>query len=52
MSEPCSTYVVQERVHTEFWWGNLRGRVHFEDPVVNERIILRGIFRKWNESMD
>jgi len=29
-----------------FWWGNLREGDHLEDPGVDERIILRGIFRK------
>ena len=29
-----------------FWWGNLRERVHLEDPGVDGRIILRRIFRK------
>jgi hypothetical protein len=32
-------------VYTGFWWGNLKERDHFEDPGVNERIILRWIFR-------
>jgi hypothetical protein len=27
--------------------GSLRERVHWGDPDVNERIILRLIFRKW-----
>jgi hypothetical protein len=27
--------------------GNLRERDHLGDPGVDERIILRGIFRKW-----
>jgi len=35
-------------VYTGFWWGNLREREHLEDPVVDRRIILRRIFRKWN----
>jgi len=34
-------------VYTGFWWGNLRERVHWEDPGVDERIILRSIFKKW-----
>jgi hypothetical protein len=34
-------------VYTGFWWGNLRERGHLEDPVVDRRIILRWIFRKW-----
>jgi hypothetical protein len=36
--EPC----------TEFWWGNLEGKDHWGDPVVNGRIILRYIFRMWD----
>jgi hypothetical protein len=32
--------------YTVFWWGNLRDRDHLGDPDVNERIILRWIFRK------
>jgi len=28
--------------------GNLRERDHFEDPVAEERIMLRWVFRKWN----
>jgi hypothetical protein len=35
-------------VYTEFWWGNVRQRNHLEDPGVNERIISRWIFRKWD----
>jgi hypothetical protein len=30
-----------------FWCGNLRGRAHLGDPGVDEKIILRSIFRKW-----
>jgi len=36
-------------VHTGFWCGNLREMDHLEDPVANEKIILRWIFRKGNE---
>jgi len=28
-------------VHTGFWWGNLRERVHLGDTDINGRIILR-----------
>ena len=35
-------------VRTGFWWGNLRGRDHLEDPGGDGRIILRCIFRKWD----
>jgi hypothetical protein len=31
--------------YTGFWWGNRRKRDHLEDPGVDERIILRWIFR-------
>jgi hypothetical protein len=33
---------------TGFWWGNLREGDHWGDPGVDERIILRWIFRKWD----
>jgi hypothetical protein len=32
-----------------FWWGSLREIDHWGDPDVDGRIILRGIFRKWEE---
>jgi hypothetical protein len=43
-------------VYTWFWWGNLRERDHLEDPGIDERIMLRWIFRKcdvraWTGSM-
>jgi hypothetical protein len=43
-------------VYTKFWWGNLRERVHLEDPDIDGRIMLRWIFRKadveaWNRSI-
>jgi hypothetical protein len=31
-----------------FWGGMLRERDHLGDPDVNERIVLRWIFRKWD----
>ena len=34
---------------TGFWWGNLRERDHWEGPDAVGRIILRWIFRKWEE---
>jgi hypothetical protein len=33
---------------TGFWWGNLRERDHWGDPDLDERIIIRRIFKKWN----
>jgi len=46
----CAHRVVWGRgdVHTGFWWGNLKEREHLEDQGVDERIILRWIFRKWD----
>jgi hypothetical protein len=35
-------------VYTGIWWGNLRERDHLEHPGIDEEIILRWIFRKWN----
>jgi len=32
--------------YTGFWWVNLRERDRLGDPGVDERIILRWIFRK------
>ena len=34
-------------MNTGFWWGHVRERGHLEDPDVDERIILRWIYRKW-----
>jgi len=35
-------------LYTGCWWGNLRERNNLEDPGVNERIILRWVFRNWD----
>jgi hypothetical protein len=34
------------------WWGNLREIDHWGDPGVDGRIILKWIFREWDEGMD
>jgi hypothetical protein len=34
--------------YTRLWWGNLRERDQLEDPVLDGRIIIRWIFRKWD----
>jgi hypothetical protein len=33
--------------NTGFWWEGLRERYQLEDRGVNERLILKLIFRKW-----
>jgi hypothetical protein len=33
---------------TGFWWGNMRKSDHLEELCVDDRIILRWIFRKWD----
>jgi hypothetical protein len=48
MGGVCSTYWKDESCIQGFGGGNLRERVHLEDPGVGGRIILRWIFRKWD----
>jgi hypothetical protein len=36
------------QVHTGFWWGKLMERGHLKDQDINERIILKRIFMKWD----
>jgi len=43
----CSVYGGLER-RIQFRWGNLKERDHLGDPDVDGKIILRGIFRKWD----
>ena len=38
-------------MYTGFGWGNLRERDHLEDSGLDERIILRWIFRNWDEGI-
>jgi hypothetical protein len=35
-------------VYTGFWRRNLRERDRLGDPIVDGKIILRRIFRKWD----
>jgi hypothetical protein len=32
-------------MNTGFWWGHLRKKDHLEDPDMDDRIILKWIFR-------
>jgi hypothetical protein len=36
-------------VHTEFWCGDLREGDHLGNTGVDGRIILKWIFKKWDE---
>jgi hypothetical protein len=42
----------KEEVYTGFHWGKPRERDHLEDPDIEEKIILRWIFRKWDGGMN
>jgi hypothetical protein len=48
MCGACSAYGRGKRHVSGFWWGNLRETDHRGDPGVDERIIFRCIFRKWD----
>jgi hypothetical protein len=39
-------------VHTGFWGGDQREGYHLGDPGVEERIMLKWIFKKWEGGMD
>ena len=36
------------KVYTGFWWEDLMERDQLQDRGVDDRIILRWIFRKWD----
>jgi hypothetical protein len=48
LSRTCSMHGGRGAVYAGFWWGNLWGRDHLEDPGVDGRIIIRWIFRHWD----
>jgi hypothetical protein len=39
-------------VDMEFWWGGLKEGDHLEDLNVDGRVILKWIFKMWDDSMD
>ena len=45
MGGACSAYGQEEK---RFLVGKLRERDHLGEPGIDRRIILRGIFRKWD----
>jgi hypothetical protein len=39
-------------LHTGFWWGDQWEGDHLGDPGIDERIILKWIFKTWDGVMD
>jgi len=39
----------REELHIGFWWADLRKGDHLVDLDVNGKIILKWIFKNWNE---
>jgi hypothetical protein len=37
------------KMHTGFWWGDLRENDQLEYVGVDVRTVLKGIFKNWNE---
>ena len=35
-------------MYTGFWWGYLREGEHLEDRGIDERVIIRWVFKKWD----
>ena len=48
MGETCRAYGGRGELYTGFWWANLRERDPWGDPGINERILIRLIFTKWD----
>jgi hypothetical protein len=48
MGVACSTYGGRGDVRTGLGWGHLKERDHLENPGIDERRILRWIFRMWD----
>jgi len=42
----CSTHGGRGEVRTGIWWGDVMEGDHFDDTDLDERIILKWIFKK------
>jgi hypothetical protein len=52
MGGACSAHGGEERRIKGFGGGEQKGRDHLGEPGVDERIILRWIFRKWDVGVE
>jgi seryl-tRNA synthetase len=43
--------MVDRKVHTGFWWGDLKGRDHLRDLGLDWRIILKCIVKKYDGNL-
>jgi hypothetical protein len=48
MGRACGTYWGKGVVHIGFWYRDLREGDHLGDPGIDERKILKWIFKKWD----
>jgi hypothetical protein len=44
-------HMERKEMHTEFWWGSQKERVHHDDLYVGGRITLRWILEKLTRSI-
>jgi len=44
--------VAERRMHAGFWWVNMREMDYLEDTVVDRRIILKCLFKKFSGDLD
>jgi hypothetical protein len=49
VSRASSKHDGEEKLHTRFWWENLREGDHLEVPSLEGRIVLKWIFENWSE---